>query len=384
VQFRYDQEHLDLQAAVRAFLAEASPDEAVRQAMDSASGWAPEVWRRLCDELELPALAVPEDCGGSGFGLVELGLVLAEAGRSLLCAPLLATCLAAQALLRVHPAHSALPELARGLRTGTLAFREPGRVVDAVPETRAAAGPAGWTVSGVKDWVLGGESAELLVVSARTAAGTALFLVEAGSPGCKAQPIETVDPTRRAARVTFEEAPGDLLGVAGTAPVRAVLDVAAVLVAAEQVGIAERCLADAVGYAGMRTQFGRPVGSFQAVKHALADVLLEVEAARSSALYAALATDQGRSDTGQATAVAAYTCSEAALLAAGENIQVHGGIGMTWEHPAHLLLRRATVNRMLLGGPEEHLARMFDHVEAERGRDTSRGTTPSNHRRNHA
>jgi len=204
------------------------------------------------------------------------------------------------------------------------------------------------------------------VVSARTPTGTSLFLVEAGSAGLEPVPVETIDPTRRVARVVFEQTPAVLVSVDGDAPVRAVLDIAAVLVAAEQVGVAERCLGDAVAYAGLRTQFGRPIGSFQAVKHALADVLLEVEAARASALYAALATDRQLPDAAQAAAVAAYTCSAAAVRAAGENIQVHGGIGMTWEHACHLLLRRATVGRMLFGGPEDHLVRLLDLVETRR------------------
>jgi alkylation response protein AidB-like acyl-CoA dehydrogenase len=159
--------------------------------------------------------------------------------------------------------------------------------------------------------------------------------------------------------VTLAGAPAELLATDAGGTVRRVLDVAAVLLAAEQVGVAERCLDTAVEYACQRTQFGRPIGAFQAVKHMLADVLLEVEAARAAALYAAFAADRAGDDMAESAAVAAYTCSEAALLAAGQNVQVHGGIGMTWEHPAHLYLKRATVSRVLFGHPHDHLERLM-------------------------
>ncbi|TDD33094.1 acyl-CoA dehydrogenase [Actinomadura sp. KC06] len=371
MRFRYDPEHEDLRASVRAVLTGA--EGSAGHDLETDRGWSPRTWSRLCDELELPALAVPEANGGTGAGVIELGIVLGEAGRSLLRAPLLSTSLAIQALLRTRPG-AGVAQLAAGRRTGTLALREPGRGWDAEPHTRAAAGRDAWRITGTKNWVLDGTTADLFVVSARTPSGTSLFLVESQNVGVKVEATETVDPTRRVAHVTFDAAPAVLLGRDGAAPVASILDTAVVLLAAEQVGVAERCLEMAVEYACRRTQFGRPIGSFQAVKHKLADVLLEVEAARSAALHAAYVADRRPDDElGEAAAVAGVTCSEAALLAAGENIQVHGGIGMTWEHPAHLFLKRATVSRMLLRHPQDHLERVLElaglsAVAGERGR----------------
>lgn len=355
MRFRYDPEHEDLRESVRAVLTEA--ESSIRHDMETDHGWSPRTWSRLCDELELPALAVPEANDGAGAGMVELGIVLGEAGRSLLCAPLLSTSLAIQALLRTSPGPD-VAELAAGRRTGTLALREPGRGWDAEPRTRAAAGRDAWRITGTKNWVLDGTTADLFVVSASTPAGTSLFLME--SRDAEVEATETVDPTRRVANVRFDEAPATLLGRDGAAPVASILDIAVVLLAAEQVGVAERCLEMAAEFACRRTQFGRPIGSFQAVKHKLADVLLEVEAARSAALHAAYLADRRPDELGEAAAVAGVTCSAAALLAAGENIQVHGGIGMTWEHPAHLYLKRATVSRMLLRHPDDHLERVLE------------------------
>ncbi|GAA5063549.1 alkylation response protein AidB-like acyl-CoA dehydrogenase [Thermocatellispora tengchongensis] len=370
MRFRYDPEHEDLRESVRAFLTDVASESAVRRDMESDRGWSPRSWSRLCAELELPALAVPEKYGGAGGGLVELGVVLGEAGRSLLCAPLLSTGLAIQALL-LTASGDEVAELAAGRRTGTLALREPGRDWDAVPRTRAVPGSNGWRITGTKNWVLDGSSADLFVVSASTPAGTSLFLVESGG-GVKAEAIETVDPTRRVARVMFDAAPATLAGADGATLIPSILDTAVILLAAEQVGVAERCLEMATEYARRRIQFGRPIGSFQAVKHKLADVLLEVEAARSAALYAAYAADRGL-DVAEAAAIAGATCSDAALLAAGENIQVHGGIGMTWEHPAHLYLKRATVGRMLLRHPHDHLERLLEPAGLPRTAAGERG-----------
>jgi len=378
VRFRFDPEHEELRRAVRRFLADVAGDAALRRDMATEAGWDPAVWRRVCDELELPALAVPEQHGGAGFGLVELGIALGEAGRVLLCGPLLSTSIAIQALLAADDPDAAaahLPGLAAGTTIGTLAAREPGRDWDAAPATRATPGNDGWTLTGRKDWVLDGHTAQLLIVTATaatttdgtggtaaTAAGpaTSLFLVDAGAAGLWARPLDTVDPTRKAAEVTFDATPATLLGTVGGGdePLRRTLDRAVTLLAAEQVGVAQACLQTATAYAGQRHQFGRPIGSFQAIKHKLADVLLEAEAAQAAAMYAAWAADNRPDELAEAACIAGVTCSEAALLAAGENIQVHGGMGVTWEHSAHLFLKRATVSRLLLRSPARHLDRL--------------------------
>jgi alkylation response protein AidB-like acyl-CoA dehydrogenase len=370
VRFRFDPEHEELRRAVRRFFADLAGEAALRRDMATEAGWDPAVWRRVCDELELPALAVPEQHGGAGFGLVELGIALGEAGRVLLCGPLLSTSIAIQALLAADDPDAAaahLPGLAAGTTIGTLAAREPGRDWDAAPATRATTGNDGWTLTGRKDWVLDGHTAQLLIVTATagtdvTAEGpaTSLFLVDAGAAGLSARPLDTVDPTRKAAEVTFDATPATLLGPVGGGdePLRRTLDRAVTLLAAEQVGVAQTCLQTATAYAGQRHQFGRPIGSFQAIKHKLADVLLEVEAAQAAAMYAAWAADHRPNELAEAACIAGVTCSEAALLAAGESIQVHGGMGVTWEHSAHLFLKRATVSRLLLRSPARHLDRL--------------------------
>ncbi|MEX5637025.1 acyl-CoA dehydrogenase family protein [Parafrankia sp. FMc2] len=370
MRFRFNPEHEELRRAVRRFFADLAGEPALRRDMATEAGWDPAVWRRVCDELELPALAVPEEHGGAGFGLVELGIALGEAGRVLLCGPLLSTSIAIQALLAADDPDAAaahLPSLAAGTTIGSLAAREQRRDWDAAPATLATPGPDGWTLTGRKDWVLDGHTAQLLIVTATagtdvTAEGpaTSLFLVDAGAAGLSARPLGTVDPTRKAAEVTFDATPATPLGTVGGGdePLRRTLDRAVTLLAAEQVGVARTCLASATTYAGQRHQFGRPIGSFQAIKHKLADVLLEVEAAEAAAMYATWAADNRPDELAEAACVAGATCSEAALLSAGESIQVHGGMGVTWEHSAHLFLKRATVSRLLLRSPAQHLDRL--------------------------
>jgi len=370
VRFRFDPEHEELRNAVRRFFADVADGAALRRGMATETGWDPSVWRRACDELELPGLAVPEEHGGAGFGLVELGIALTEAGRVLLSAPLLSTAIAIQVLLAADDADAAaahLPDLAAGTTTGTLAAREPGGGWDTPPATLATPGRDSWSVTGRKDWVLDGNTAQLLIVTATVSTdladeqpATSLFLVNAGSPGLSTRPLDTVDPTRRAAEVAFDATPAKLLGAlrGGDEPLRRALDRAVALLAAEQVGVAQACLATATTYAGQRYQFGRPIGSFQAIKHKLANVLLETEAAQAAAMYATWVADNRPDELAEVACIAGATCSEAALLAAGENIQVHGGIGATWEHSAHLYLKRATVSRLLLRSPAQHLDRL--------------------------
>lgn len=367
MQFRFDPEHEELRRSVRRFLGDVASEEAVRRDMDSDAGWDPATWRRLCQELQVTALVVPEEHDGAGYGLVELGIVLREAGRSLLCAPLLSTSIATLLLVESGDAEAAaehLPALASGDTTATLAVLEKDGGWRDAPATTAAADGAGWALSGTKDWVLDGSTAGLFLVSAMTPGGCSLFSVDAGDPGLVVEAVETVDPTRRVARLHLTSAPAVLLGREGDAAavLDRVLDAAVVLLAAEQVGVAERCLETATEYAKTRVQFGRPIGSFQAVKHKLASVLLEVEAATSAMMYGLWVADRRPAELAEVASIAGSTCSEAALLAAGENIQVHGGMGATWEHSAHLFLRRATVSRQLLGDPQSHLERLAGRI----------------------
>jgi len=250
----------------------------------------------------------------------------------------------------------------------TLACTEDdGRWDRAATATRArpaASGAAEWMIDGHKNYVVDGDVAGLVVVSAVTGAGVSLFLVEGDATGLERSPLRTVDQTRRQARLRFEGTPARLLGAdgEGAAVLDRVLDLAAVALAAEQVGGARRCLEMAVEYAKVRVQFGRPIGSFQAVKHKCAEMLLELETARSAAYYGAWAAAHLSDDLPVAASLAKARCSDAYARVAADNIQVHGGIGFTWDHDAHLYHRRARSSRQLLGDSRHHRDEVARHI----------------------
>ncbi|MEV7734592.1 acyl-CoA dehydrogenase family protein [Streptomyces sp. NPDC088921] len=360
----------ELRAAVREFMEAKSPEEAVRKLMESQPRFDPAVWSQAADQLRLPGLAIPEEYGGDGFGLVELGVVLEEMGRALFCAPFFATVLlAAQALLASGDKQACallLPGIAAGRTTATLAVAEDhGSWDPAMVSARAVPdGDGGWTVRGRKSFVIDGTTADLILVVARTVAGPTLFAVERDATGLAAEPMETLDATRAMARLTFDAVPATLVGSegAGGRIMARVLDIASVGLAAEQAGGARRCLETSADYARVRHQFGRPIGSFQAVKHKCADMLVQVELAEASSREAARLADEDSPDFPVAAAVAHACCSRAYMTAAMENIQVHGGIGFTWEHPAHLYFRRAKSSQLLFGGPAVYHERLLDRL----------------------
>jgi alkylation response protein AidB-like acyl-CoA dehydrogenase len=292
---------------------------------------------------------------------VELIVVLEEMGRSLLCAPYFATiALAANAILTSGD-DAAKKELLPGIATGdtiaTLAFTEDnGRWDEGGIATAATRAGDGWTLDGHKMFVLDGNVANLLVVAARTPAGLSLFAVEGDAPGLTRTPLATMDQTRKQARLELAGVPGRLIGADGgaSAGLSRTLDLAAVALAAEQVGGAQRCLDMSVEYAKERVQFGRPIGSFQAIKHKCADMLLEVESAKSAAYYAGWAAAESSDELPVVASLAKAYCSDAYFHAAAENIQIHGGIGFTWEHDAHLYFKRAKSSELMLGDPSYH------------------------------
>jgi alkylation response protein AidB-like acyl-CoA dehydrogenase len=235
---------------------------------------------------------------------------------------------------------------------------------DAPPATTATRSPAGWTVTGTKDWVQDGAQAGLFVVNAMTPDGPALFAVEAGAPGLATEPVATIDISRRFARLRLDAVPAATLAVPDASEaVRRSRDRGLVLLSADHVGIARQCLDMAVAWASRREQFGQVIGSFQAIKHKLASVRLELEAAEAACLYALWAAVEAPAEFASAARIAAHTCGAAAMLAASENIQVHGGIGATWEHPAHVYLRRATTGRRLLADPQALLDDLAQVIE---------------------
>ncbi|MEO5873759.1 MAG: acyl-CoA dehydrogenase family protein [Streptosporangiaceae bacterium] len=374
-----DNELVLLRESVSAAFKAMSPPAEVRRQMETAGGWDAGVWRRLSRELGLAGLAVPEEHGGGGFSLVELGVVFEEAGRELLCAPLFATAALAIPLLLALDDPDARTRYLPGLCDGSLV----GTAVTADAAGRHAPGGAlvelsvragGPVLTGEVSFVVDGASADLILVPVRAEDGLAVYAVESGAPGLTVTPLVTLDLTRKQAALVLDGVPATRIGTGDAAEAFGMaLDVARALLAAEQAGGAARCLDSAVAYAKTRIQFGRPIGGFQAIKQKLADLLIQVESARSAAIAAAqaaadaLAPEDAADRVGGLTglptlpvvaAVAQLYCSEAYVRVAADNIQLHGGIGFTWEHDAHLYYKRAWTSRELLGRPEEHADRL--------------------------
>jgi alkylation response protein AidB-like acyl-CoA dehydrogenase len=359
--FAFSAEQNELRSVVRAFLERRSPESEVRRLMATTDGYDTATWKHLATQIGLQGLTIPEEFGGAGGSFVELGIVLEEMGRSLLCAPFFATAvLASNALL--HTGDKAamgdyLPGIASGDTVATVAFVEDAGRWDAEGIQMPAERDGGqWRLTGAKTFVLDGHTADVLIVAARTADGVSLFAVSAAADGLHRAELRTLDETRKQARVEFSSTPARLIGAigAGWTTLASVLDLAAVALAAEQVGGAQRCLDMAVEYAKQRVQFGRPIGSFQAVKHKCADMMLEVETAKSAAYYAMWAAAGESDDLSAVASLAKAHCSDAYFHVAAENIQVHGGIGFTWEHPAHLYFKRAKSSQLLFGDAIYH------------------------------
>jgi alkylation response protein AidB-like acyl-CoA dehydrogenase len=369
--FAFTEEQNELRQMAREVFDDLSPEPEVRRLMETAEGFDRKVWAQLA-EVGLLGLAVPEEYGGAGCGLVEVGVVTEEAGRVLLCAPYLSSAVVATSTLllarlagdEVVPARL-LPALAAGQRTASLAYLETsGRWEADTIATLAVRDGDGWVLSGQKSFVLDGHTADDLLVLARTSEGPAIFLVDASATGVERIGLTTLDQTRRLAALEFDAVTAELVGGCGNGSnlVTDVLDIAATAVSAEQIGGAARVMEMAVEYAKVREQFGRPIGSFQAIKHACADMLLEVESGKSAAYYALWSAAAASPDFPVAAAVAKAYCSEAYFHCAAKNVQIHGGIGFTWEHPAHLYLKRSKGAQLLFGDPTFHRERVAQLV----------------------
>jgi alkylation response protein AidB-like acyl-CoA dehydrogenase len=332
--------------------------------METDTGYDPLVWKQMADQLGLQSVTIPEAYGGSGLSYVELTIILEEMGGALLCAPYFSTiALAANALLAVGDDSTQdeyLPAIATGETIATLAVTEDQGSWDLDSIGLDARETAdGWKLTGRKLFVIDGMVANLVLVvgRSRSPAGLSLFAVRPDAAGMVRRPLETIDLTRKQAGIEFADTPARLIGSPGGAlpGLCRTLDLAAVALAAEQVGGAQRCLDAAVDYAKNRIQFGRPIGSFQAIKHKCADMLVEVESARSAAYYAAwTAAGADSAELPELASLAKSYCSEAFSNAATQNIQINGGMGFTWEHPAHLYYRRARSSELMLGDPAYH------------------------------
>jgi alkylation response protein AidB-like acyl-CoA dehydrogenase len=359
--FGFSEEQDELRKMVRRFLEEKSPESEVRRLMATDEGYDPGVWAQMANELALQGLGIPEEFGGQGYGPVELYVVFEEMGAALLCSPYFSTvALAANALLLVgdDAAKSAfLPGIASGETIATVALTDDAGQWDlAATSTTAARHGDGWSLSGVRSYVTDGSTASLLLVPAMTEKGVSLFAVAGDAKGVERTVLATMDQTRKQSRIVFNAAPAVLVGEEGAAlaGLETTMQIAESALAAEQVGGAQRVLDASVEYAKNRVQFGRPIGSFQAIKHKCADMLLDVESAKSAAYYAAWAAQERNEELPIAASLAKSFCSEAYFHCAAENIQIHGGIGFTWEHPAHLYFKRAKSSELFLGDPAYH------------------------------
>jgi alkylation response protein AidB-like acyl-CoA dehydrogenase len=332
-----------LRDAVRALLTRRSGPAAVRAAMESPLGYDDKLWSTLCEQIGVAALTIPEHYGGAGAGLAEACVVLQELGRTLTPAPMLGSAvLCGEALLRSGN-DEACERLLPGIAAGTTLAAPAWSDEDWSPGLTAS----DTGLDGRAHYVLDGDLADVLLAVARTSDGVGLF--EVPLAGLRRERVTTLDPTRRLAVVDFERTPARRLDSDGF-DLRKLRDTAVVAVAAEQVGAAARALELTVEYTKQRRQFGRAIGSFQALKHRMADVHVHVEAARS-ALYAALVDGDA-----EAVTTAKVVCSEAFSHAAAEMIQLHGGIAITWEHDAHLYFKRAHGTALLFGDPASALS----------------------------
>ncbi len=351
----------ELRRTVRKFLAERSAEPAVRRLLDDELGFDPDVWRLLATQLGLQGLAIPEDYGGAGYGLTELSAVFEETGAALLPGPFFATVALAVTCLRLSGDDAAcqayLPGIAAGELIATLAFSETngGWDDDAIHATAERAAED-WVLTGTKRYVPDVGVAGLLLVAARAPAGISLFAVERGASGLNLVPEPTLDLTRRLGIVALDATPARLIGQAGQASglLKRTLRIAAVALAAEQVGGSRQILQQAVDYAKTRVQFGRPIGSFQVIKHKLADMFIKTEFAKAALDAAVAAVDADDPQAELAASIAKSFCSDAYYEVAAEAVQIFGGIGFTWEHPAHLYFKRAKASQFLLGSPGFH------------------------------
>ena len=358
--FGFTEEQNELRSTAARLLEEKSSSSTVRELMETEQGFDEATWKQMAD-LGWTGLAIAEEYGGIGFGFVEVTVLMEEMGKKLLPAPYFSTVvLGANAIANAgteDQKKALLPGIADGTTRAALAFVEPtGKwELDSI-ETSATGSGDSWTISGEKSYVVDGHTANLLVVAAKTGSGLSLFTVDPDAEGVTRTALATLDMTRKQAKIAFNNTPAKLLGTegAGNETLTKTLDQAAAALCAEMVGGAQQCLDMSTTYAKERYQFGRPIGSFQAIKHKCANMLMEVEMARSAAYYAGWAAAEDPGELPLAASLAKAYCSDAYFHAAAENIQIHGGIGFTWEHDAHLYFRRAKSSEIYLGDATYH------------------------------
>ncbi|MGR8948822.1 MAG: acyl-CoA dehydrogenase family protein [Gammaproteobacteria bacterium] len=368
MRFYFSDEQEQFRDIVRKFFDDKVSSAKVREDMSSPDGADPELWASMSQDLGLTGVHIPEIYGGGGFGYSELAIALEEMGRCLSCSPYFATtALAATSILlsaNEEQKQQLLPALANGQQTATLATTEPnGQWQTEAIKTTATQKGGIYVLNGIKKFVIDGQTANTIVVSAREAVSktqdvVSLFYVQDETPGVTRKSLASIDQTRRLSQLEFHNAHAERLGeVDASKYLNASLDIATIGVANEMVGGAQKLLEDAVEYAQLRIQFGRPIGSFQAIKHQCADLLLAVELAKAAAYYASAAADENDPELPMLASLAKALASDTYMKTATQCLQIHGGIGFTWDHDVHLWFKRAKASQVYLGDANYHRER---------------------------
>ncbi|MBD3646818.1 MAG: acyl-CoA/acyl-ACP dehydrogenase [Pseudomonadales bacterium] len=365
MQFAFTDEQEQFRDIVARFCRDKSPTTAVRKLTETDQGFDPGIWRQLCQEIGVTGIHIPEDRGGAGFSPVELGIVMEEFGRSLIPVPYFScavlACTAVSEISENQIRESLLSQMASGDKLGTLVLEEERGTPLTGIECKETDGE--WALSGISSHVLDGHLADFILVIGKTAAGQSLFMVEANASGLSAEPLHTMDRTRRQARMTFENVSAEKLCDLDESQMDRIYNTALVSLANEMVGGAQALLDETLEYTKLRYQFGRSIASFQAIKHRMADLLVDVELARTAAYQAAQSLAENDEDAASNASLAKFVAAETYIKSALEAIQLHGGVGFTWENDTHLWFRRAKSSEVLLGSPAFNSERMLQEMQ---------------------
>jgi len=371
VKFSFSNEQEEFRSNLRRLLADRSPTKEVRRLMETDAGYERDSWAGINTALGLTAIRIPEAFGGYGFGFSEQCIVLEEMGRALLCAPYFATAvLATNAIINAGTEaekQALLPGIAAGDATATLAWVEDNGRWDAEGTGLSATIDGDKTLpTGQKTYVVDGHTADLIVVVGRSLQGLSFFTVDGNAAGLTRRALKSMDATRKLARLEFNGVAARPLGSPGGAadPFARTMVEAAVCLANEMVGGADRLREDALAYSMMRMQFGKPIASFQSMKHKHADMLLEVELAKSAAYYAAASLDDGDRDAVANAHLVKALASDTYVQTAIHAVQIHGGIGFTWDNDTHLWFKRAKSSEVFLGDAAYHRELMLQNWTA--------------------
>ena len=363
MEFAFTEDQEAFRDSVRRFVDEKSPASEVRRLMTTEKGHDESVWNTLSQELALTGLIIPEEFGGAGFGATELGIVMEQFGRSLICTPYFSSSVMAASALLINSnketMNALLPSIADGTKKMTLCVSEQSGLWDKQKiETKVIKNSNEYLISGRKRFVVDAHTSDFLIVAGQSKEGLSLFVVDPSDDQVTVQLEQGMDETRKICTVEFNSAPAQPIGTGGKADLERVLDFSCVALAHEMIGGAQKMLDSAIQYTKLRVQFGRSISSFQAIKHRLADLLLEVELAKSACYHAAYEIDH-KQNCSEAASHAKAQASEAYLNTAIQCIQLHGGVGFTWENDTHLWFKRAKSSEVFLGSPHEHRERML-------------------------